>query len=226
MRPGLLLAILPVLTVAVGAWFGFDVSRAGKLSGFVWLAAPSFIFAAIGVWLTVKKKTARALFKPQWGDLSFGFFVALAMFGLSYAGARLVIGAHKAIWISRLYDQAGDTSFMRDHLVLVALGIISLASAEEIVWRSLVTDALALRFGKRAWIVAAVLYAAAHLPTVWKLSDDMMGKNPLVPFAALGAGLAFGAVVRRTGRLAPAIVAHAIFDWTVIVMFRLYGNSV
>lgn len=221
-----LLALLPVVAVAVGARFGFDKARAGTIAAYLWLTVPSFAFTAVGVVIAVRKKTARQLFTPRWGDLSTGFFVALAMFGVSYGLVRLTVSSGKAIWISRLYDQAGDTSVLRDHMALVALGILAAALAEEVVWRSVVRDALVPVLGKKAWLGSAVLYALAHLPTVWKLSDDMMGKNPLVPLAALGAGLVFGAMVERGGRLAPAIVAHAIFDWTVIVMFRLYGTSV
>lgn len=221
-----ILALVPVVAVAIGAWFGFDLSRAGKLSGYFWLAGPSFVFALVGVAWAVREKRARTLLQPRWGDLSTGFLVALVMFGSSYGLVRMIVGAGKAIWVSRIYDQAGDTSVIREHLVLVALGIIAAAAAEEIVWRSLVRDLLAPRLGGKAWLASSVLYAIAHVPSMWKLSDDVMGKNPLIPFAALGAGIAFGAMVERGRRLAPAIIAHALFDWTVIVIFRLYGTSV
>lgn len=220
------LALAPVMAVAVGAWFGFDLSRAGKLSGYFWLAGPSFAFALLGIGLAVRQKRARALLQPRWGDLSTGFLVALVMFGSSYGLVRMIVSSGKAIWVSRIYDQAGDTSVIREHLVLVALGILAASMAEEIVWRSLVRDLLAPRLGNKAWLASSVLYALAHLPSVWKLSDDVMGKNPLIPFAALGAGIVFGGMVERGRRLAPAIIAHALFDWTVIVIFRLYGTSV
>ena len=71
-----LLALGPMLAVAVGAWFGFDLARAGKLSGYFWLAGPSFAFAAFGVALAIREKRARTLLQPRWGDLSSGFLVA------------------------------------------------------------------------------------------------------------------------------------------------------
>jgi len=31
-------------------------------------------------------------------------------------------------------------------------------------------------------------------------------------------------MARRYGRLAPSIFAHILFDWTVLMMFRLWGG--
>jgi membrane protease YdiL (CAAX protease family) len=222
-----LFAALPTLAVAIGASLGFDKSRAGKVAGYFCLTGPTFLFAAIAVARRVSRGEAKPFLVPRWGDLSLGFFVALASFFASFGVVRLLVSSGKAIWISRIYDQAGDTTVLRDHMVLVAVAIVAAALGEELVWRGLVRDTLTAALGRRrAWIASACLYALAHVATLWKLGDEMMGKNPLIVGAALGAGLVFGALVERTGRLAPAVVAHAVVDWTVIVLFRLYGNSV
>jgi membrane protease YdiL (CAAX protease family) len=73
---------------------------------------------------------------------------------------------------------------------------------------------------------AAVLYASAHAPTLWALRDPKAGLNPLLVAAALAAGLVWGAMTRYFERLPPAIVAHALFDWALVMMFRLWGQSV
>ena len=85
-------------------------------------------------------------------------------------------------------------------------------------------------------MAAAGLYALVHLPTLWALSDTTLevgtkpgasGLNPIVVIGALGAGLVWGAMVRIFGgRLWPSIVCHALFDWAVLMMFRLWGPSV
>ena len=49
---------------------------------------------------------------------------------------------------------------------------------------------------------------------------------PLVVVATLGAGLVWGAMARSFGRLVPSILSHALFDWTVIVLFRFWGPPV
>jgi len=35
----------------------------------------------------------------------------------------------------------------------------------------------------------------------------------------------WGAMAKRFGRLVPSIISHAMFDWAVVVMFRLWGGS-
>jgi membrane protease YdiL (CAAX protease family) len=46
----------------------------------------------------------------------------------------------------------------------------------------------------------------------------------VLPFGALGAGLLWGGIARASGRIAPAMVAHALFDWAVVMMFPLWGT--
>jgi membrane protease YdiL (CAAX protease family) len=75
-----------------------------------------------------------------------------------------------------------------------------------------------------AWVVSAGLYSLAYVPTMWALAAPS-GPNPILPLAALGAGLVWGMMARRFGRLTPGIVAHALFDWCIVVMFRLWGES-
>ena len=45
----------------------------------------------------------------------------------------------------------------------------------------------------------------------------------VVLVAALAAGLLWGAMARTFGRLAPGVLAHALFDWGVVMMFPLWG---
>jgi membrane protease YdiL (CAAX protease family) len=59
---------------------------------------------------------------------------------------------------------------------------------------------------------------------MWALAAPS-GLNPILPLAALGAGLVWGAMARRFGRLVPSIVSHVLFDWCIVVMFRLWGES-
>jgi hypothetical protein len=58
------------------------------------------------------------------------------------------------------------------------------------------------------------------------MRDPDAGPNPLVPLAALGAGLVWGWMAQRYERLLPGIFSHVLFDWTVVMMFRLWGPSV
>ena len=50
------------------------------------------------------------------------------------------------------------------------------------------------------WLVSVGLYALAYVPTMWALAAPG-GPNPILPLAALGAGLVWGGMARRFGRL-------------------------
>ena len=105
--------------------------------------------------------------------------------------------------------------------------LVVIAVAEELVWRGLVMGLLEEMMGsRRAWVWQAVLYALAHAPTAWALRDPVAGANPVVIVAALGCGLVWGGMARRFERLLPVVISHVLFDWVVVMMFRLWGPSV
>lgn len=227
MQYGFLAAI--VATIAVAAHFAFQVERAGTVSFVVTMAAPTLIFAGYGLHKAWQDGILRSWFTVRSGDFSRGFAAAGVLFGLAYAASRIIapVGSARESWLARLYLQLGDPSMLRKSVWFVVLVIVVMSVAEEVLWRGLVTTLLEERIGTtRAWVWSAVLYAIAHVPTVWGLRDPVAGANPFLPLAALGAGLLFGGMARRFERLLPSIVAHALFDWTVLMMFRLWGPSV
>ncbi len=215
--------------VALGAWQGFSPARAGLVSFWLFVLGPTVLLAALGLARAYRDGDFASWMRPRWGDFSLGFALTLGLFAGAYAFVRVVVPAAspREGWLARLYLQLGDPSVLREHAFVVGAVLVVAAAAEEIVWRGLVTSLLAERFGSRfAWIGAAVLYALAQLPAAFTLRDEAAGLNPVLPLAALGAGLAWGAMARFSGRLTPGIVSHALFDWCVIMTFRLWGPSV
>ncbi len=159
------------------------------------------------------------------GRLLARLLAAALLYIAAYAFSRSVTapGTPREIWVVSLYGQLGDPKLLQSHALVVGVAILAMAAAEEIVWRGMVTSLLAERFGSRiAWLGAAFLYALAHVPTMWSLQSSR-GLDPILPVAALGAGLVFGAMERAFGRLVPSILAHAIFDWGVVMLFPLYS---
>ena len=73
-----------------------------------------------------------------------------------------------------------------------------------------------------AWVWAAGLYALSYVPTMWSLRAGG-GLNPMLAIAAAGGALVWGGMARAFGNLAPSILAHALFDWAVVMMFPLWG---
>ncbi|MBK8172028.1 MAG: CPBP family intramembrane metalloprotease [Sandaracinaceae bacterium] len=84
--------------------------------------------------------------------------------------------------------------------------------AEEIVWRSVVQDALVNRIGLR-WgvVVAAVLYAVSLAP---------LG-SPVLILVALLCGLTWSVLRATTASLLAPIVAHLVWDLMVLFLVPL-----
>lgn len=218
-----------VVTIAAAAHFAFDLSRAGTRSVFVIMAVPTVALAVVGVLRAKRDGILKQWFSVRGGDFTRGFAAAAVLFGGAYAFMKVVAppDSARSSWLARLYLQLGDPAELRKNASMVVLAIIILAIAEEIVWRGLVISLLEEVIGsRRAWVWAAVLYSIAHVSTVWALRDPVAGPNPVILLAALAAGLVWGGMVRRFERLWPGIFSHVLFDWTVLMMFRLWGPSV
>jgi uncharacterized protein len=95
--------------------------------------------------------------------------------------------------------------------VFVVLGA---AVVEELFFRGLVMGALRRRMGAvAAVVITGVVFGIAHPQD---LPADALA---LVMISLAALGMMWGALVVRTGRLGPAIVAHATFNaWTLTVL--------
>lgn len=218
-----------VLAIACAAHFGFAPERAGQPSVFLVIGITYVVLAGIAVAHAYRDGVLREWFSAKFGDFTRGVVAAVVLFGAAYVFTKLVTpaGTPREVWLTRLYLQFGEPELLRKNVAGVVAAIVITAAAEEVVWRGLVTSLLAERIGsRRAWVWAAALYAVAHVPTMWQLRIPNGTMNPLVVLAALGCGLVWGAMTRMFGRLLPAIIAHAFFDWAILMMFRLWGPSV
>jgi membrane protease YdiL (CAAX protease family) len=215
-----------VAVVGVGVAIGFDPSRAGKIAMPLSVAAPTLLLAVLALVHAKRSHELGEWLRPAWGDFTRGVLGATVLLGGAWVVAHGLAGTPREAWLARVYLELGDPSVLRDAKVWIGLGLVVIAAAEEIVWRGLVTSLLTRHFPRTAWIVAATAYALAHASTLVLLGDDVAGPNPLVVMAALGGGLLWGGIARIAGRLPPAIVAHALFDWCVVMLFRLWGPSV
>lgn len=230
------LAVLPVvLLIMAASTFSFDPLRAGTPGVF---AAMVVANVAAGIWAGLwahREGLISDWITPRWGDITAALVLGVVTFAGAWAFLRFVApsGTPREVWLARVYLQVGGPDVLRSRLTSAFVGIVLAAAAEEMVWRGYVTARLESTFGsRRAWMVSAVLYALAHAPTAWLLRDtvvgpnQVLGPNPVVVLGALGLGILYGGVVRVTGRLIPLILAHALFDWAAIVMFRFWGPSV
>ena len=92
--------------------------------------------------------------------------------------------------------------------IAAALALV-IGPGEELFWRGLVQQNLQRRFGRlRGMLIASSCYGAVHL----------VSENLTLTGAAATAGLFWGALYAREGRLAPLIISHVTWDiWIFLV---------
>jgi hypothetical protein len=209
--------------IAIGVTLGaagvvrwaFDAARAGQASMLIALGALDAVLAAWAVARLYQKGELLARFRPAGGDITFGAVAAGALYGAARIVGSLVAahGSPREMWLVRVYLQIGDL----DERMIVGAAVFVVAALEEIAWRGLVMRTLEDTLGPwRALVLSSVLFAVAHAPTLFALAVPGVGPNPLLVLAALGCGLVWGAMVLRTRRLVPAVIAHALFTWSLI----------
>jgi uncharacterized protein len=217
------LAIGVTLTGAGMIAYAFHPARAGQSRMLGALGGFYAVLTALALYLLYRRGELRRLL-PVRGDITLAAVTAGVLYGGARSAGLLLAspGSPRELWIMRIYLQIGDLSAPGRKLLGAA--VFTVAALEEIVWRGLVMRSLQDVTGSfRAALITTLLYTAAHLPTLSLLAMPVAGYNPLVVLAAFGCGLVWSLMVLRTGRLTPAVLAHALFSWSIIEfpMWRL-----
>lgn len=216
-REAVAIALAVALVTATAIAVVYDPRRAGQSSMLVVLGALNAVLAAFSVARLHRRRELAPLLRPIGGDLSLGAASAGLLYGAAHVVEQMIAkhGTPREAWIVRVYLQLGDGN--TSGRALMGVGVLLVATLEEIVWRGLVMRVLGEALGKgRAWVLSSALFALAHVPTVILLGDPMAGMNPLIMLAALGGSLVWGALLLRTQRLVPAIFSHALFAWAIV----------
>ncbi|MDX2056084.1 MAG: CPBP family intramembrane glutamic endopeptidase [Polyangiaceae bacterium] len=217
--------LLTCATVTLAVAVAFQPSFAGSWLFWAPLLGAYAVLSALAIRHMLRAGTLAKKLVPRGGDLALGALIGgLLLLGTWFGRSHLApMGAPQAAWLLRLYLQVGSPDALQRSVSLTAL-LLLLPLLEELVWRGLVLDELVKKLGRRrAWPLAALLYGLCHLPTVYLLRDNIAGPNPLVLFAALGAGLVWSFGANQLGRLTPIIVSHMAFTYFSAVQFRLPG---
>lgn len=210
------IALGVTLLVAGVMHFAFAPERASTRLPFLALGGLYALIGAVAVW-RLQRAGQLHLIKPRSGDLTFGALVGFLLFGLAFAFHALFTspGTPRAGWILHVYMVLGDPFADNRHLVAASAALIGLL--EELTWRGFVTPLLEPKLGVlRANILSTLLFAAAHVPTMWALADADAGLNPLLVLAALGCGAVWSYFRWRMERLPPVLLSHALFTWAVV----------
>jgi membrane protease YdiL (CAAX protease family) len=226
LAPSVVIVALVVLVSACASYLAFSADRSGTFAFWLVAVGSLIVLGALAVGWGAREVLLGEWLRPRAGDFTRGWVGAALLYLAAWAFARHVarVGSPREIWLVSLYGQLGDPRVLQAHAVAVALAIAAAAFAEEVVWRGMVAQILADRVGSRtAWLWAAGLYTLASVPSAIALRGPA-GWNPVLVLAAAAGGLLWGGMARRFGRLTPGIVAHALFDWVVLMMFPLWGG--
>lgn len=204
-------AAVAVLTVAGATGFSLRAELAETPWMWVGLLGPYLLLSALGIHYLRKEGVLAQVFRVRSGDVSLGILLGLVMVaaGLLLIRQGFPPGSPQQAWLFSIYAQVGNLNQIQ-----AVLWLLLVACAAEVVWRGWIARWLAKRVGERAALpLGAVLYALAHVPTVFTLAVPGVGLNPLLVLAAFGAGLCFGFAARVWGRLPLVIVAHSVFSY-------------
>jgi len=95
--------------------------------------------------------------------------------------------------------------------VALLVGLV-IGPAEELFWRGFVQERLAGMTGRTGgWLLAALVYAAVHVPTV----------NPMLVLAAAVCGLFWGGLYARFRSPLLNVVSHTVWDLLIFVVLPL-----
>lgn len=217
-------ALVLVVTLAANG-FALRPSVAGSSGMWLVLAAAYTVLSALALYFMWNEGTLVERLAPRWGDISLGAITAIALLVASW-GARVALapaGSPENAWLLHIYLQIGPPDRIQRSVELTLL-VLLVPLLEELVWRGLVLDRLTHRLGqRRAWPLAAFLYAVALVPSVFLLADPSAGLNPLLLIAGLGCGIVWSFMASVSGRLPPVIISHVAFTYFSALQFRWPG---
>ncbi len=206
-----------VLAGVVAAAFHFSLApTAPKLAPFVALTS-IYGLAAVFAVVRLKRKHDLALIRPKSGDITTATLVAALLYGLAYVLSVTVLarGTPRESWLVHIYLLLAEA--FRDGRHFLSVGLFVIGALEELAWRGLVLEGLETRVGRfQATLLTSAFWAAAHVPTLYRLGDPVAGPNPLLVLAAFGCGLVWSYLRYRTDRLTPSLISHAIFSWAIV----------
>jgi uncharacterized protein len=209
-----------VVAVVLGAGtYAFRPAIAGTPAMWLGIGGPYLLLAGMALLRLARSQQLKPLLGFRRGDPSMGILLGLGLLCAAWLFARqwLAPGALERAWLFSVFLLAGDPAWTPG-----AIALLLIVACEELVWRGWVQLELREALGpRRAWIACALLYALAHLPSLFTMSDPDAGKNPLILLAALGGGLCWSFLAERTGRLFPGLLAHGVFSYFASQSLRL-----
>jgi len=165
------------------------------------IAIAAATLAGLSVALKPQLRDQIRLGRRAWIEGILSAALLYAIFWLGRAAATFVL-PFASDQIGAIYDKGGTFP----PVVIFFLLLLVTGPCEEIFWRGFLQGRLMETYGEqKGWLIGAAIYAGVHL---WSLNLMLVG-------AAAVAGLFWGFLYMRWGRLGPVIVSHSL--WSAII---------
>ena len=200
------IALFLLVIFAFILWYIVFVVPRGNF--WIKLSAAAAILAMASLFFQGGKNRGGVLFK--WQDLLIGIGSAAFLYFIFWLG-KLVLSAifpSSGMEIQAVYNRGDDA---RPVLIAVLLLLVT-SPAEEIFWRGFIQKKLAERTTS-LWglLLGTILYAGVH---IWTFNITLI-------LAALAAGFFWGLLYKKTQRLLPVIISHALWTTAIFVLFPM-----
>lgn len=181
------------------------ISRFGE--GDVYSVMGPFACAVVGLCLVLRRRQLLAAFRASAGGVLAGVAVGVVMTALTYPAFQLAVKILPSLdaQVKDLYHGARSTTLPK------ALAWVSaIVLAEEVLFRGVLPKALSQVTGQRnAFALAVLAYTVAQLGS----------GSVIVALLALACGSIWTVLRVRTQSLLPALIAHAIWTPTTILLY-------
>jgi membrane protease YdiL (CAAX protease family) len=146
-----------------------------------------------------------------WGDLWRGPATYLTAIGIQIVIAALLLLLD--VPISSNVDEGESRATLGYKIAIVIVTVVAAPIVEEIIFRGVVLRGLLSRMGPvPAIAIQGVLFGVAHV-------DPSRGSGNIGLAVVLSSvGIVFGAAAYLTRRIAPTVIAHAIFNGVVMIL--------
>lgn len=197
--------IIPSLIIATLLWFVIFVIKPFNF----WVEMSLSILLLVTIAL-FSERNLISFRKIRLRHILIGIISAIILYFVFYAG-NIISGylfPFKDTQIASVYsNKSQGNSLLIGTLLLFVIG-----PGEEIYWRGFIQNTLTKEFGEnKGYIYATLLYAGVHIITF----------NFMLVIAALVCGIYWGWIYKKEKSLIPIIISHAIWDFTVFVLFPL-----
>lgn len=170
-----------------------------------------FLAAALGLFLYTAVRPLRTLdvgLAPGRRDLG---LAAAGFLGILLTAIPLGFAIDFVVWNPRLSDPGFALARLLGLIVFVAI-------PEELLFRGFIQEGVArLTTARAGWIITSLVFGLSHITKKTGLTalqrEELFGLNWRYAALATIAGLGYGWVYRRTGKVSAAALTHGMVNW-------------